>query len=293
MRATIQKMKKNKHAYLWMSLAICLVLFSTIYPLIFAIDFSLWDTQIFAKLKFIGLQNYIDLFREGRFWQNVYNSFFFTFVGIAITFVLGLILALLLRKQTKINSTYRTLILIPWVTNEVVFALMWIWLLNPQLSPIYYWFERLGATLPDFFGNNNTALWSVTVINAWRSLGFSLVMMLAALAGIPKELEDAAEVDGCSRIGKIRFIFIPLIKPVSLVMIIVLTISFFNIIALVLVMTGGGPGYSTELLSLRLYKEGFKFFNIGTASVLTTVMLISNLILAWMYKKLISADNYY
>ena len=292
MRKIIQKIKKNKYAYLWMSLAICLVMFSTIYPLVFAIDYSLWDTQFFTKLKFVGLQNYIDLFREGRFWQNVYNSLIFTFVGIAITFVIGLILALLLREKTKINSTYRTLILIPWVTNEVVLGLMWIWLLNPQLSPIFYLFERFGSSLPDFF-RNNSALWTVTVINAWRSLGFSLVMMLAAMAGIPNELEDAAEVDGCSRIGKIRFIFIPLIKPVSLVMIIILTISFFNIAALVLVMTGGGPRYTTELLSLRLFKEGFRFFNIETASVLTTVMLISNLVLAWIYKKLISSDSYY
>ena len=293
MKEIIQKIKKNKHAYVWMSPAIFIVMFSIIYPIIFSIDFSLWNTQIFKKLNFVGLQNYIYIFRQGRFWQNVYNSIFFTFVGIVITFVLGLIFALLLRKQTKINSIYRSLLLIPWITNEVVLALMWVWILNPQLSPLYYWFEKLGVVLPNFFVGQSISLWSVTVINALRSLGFSLVIMLAALAGIPNELEDAALVDGCSRIGKIKHILIPLIKPVSLVMIIVLTISFFSTTALVLNITGGGPGYSTELLSLRLYKEGFKFFNISTASVLTAIMLITNLILAGIYKKLISTESYY
>lgn len=276
-----------------MSLCLFLVLFSIVYPLIFSIDYSLWDTSFFSKVKFVGIQNFIDLLREDRFQRNVYNSFIFTFVGICVSMGLSFTTALVLREPTKINSIYRTLVLIPWVINEVVFALMWAWILNAQLSPVYYWFEKIGIILPDVLSMGSSALWTVTIINGLRSAGFSLIMFLTALAGIPKELEEAAEVDGCSRIGKIRFILIPLMRPITQVMIIVLTISFFNVVALVLNMTGGGPQHFTELISIRLYKEGFKFFNIGTASILTTIMLFVNLFLAWIYKKTIDVESYY
>ena len=283
----MQKLWRYKAPYLWMSLALVIILFSTVYPLIFSLDYSLWSTQVFKKMDFVGLQNYFRLFQDDLFWKNVNNSMIFTFGGVIITYVIGFFLSLALRKPSKMNSVYRTLILIPWVTNEIVFALMWVWILNPEMSPLYYWFEQLGMPLANFLGDKDYALASITVINAWRAMGFALVMTLAAFATISKEVEEASEVDGCSSFKKMWYIYLPLIKPVSLVMIIVLTISYFNIIGLVLMMTGGGPVNATELLSVRLYKEGFQYFNIATASVLTTIMLLFNLVLAWIYKKLI------
>ncbi|RGY97020.1 sugar ABC transporter permease [Clostridium sp. AM58-1XD] len=199
----------------------------------------------------------------------------------------------MIRKPGRANSVYRTIILIPWVTNEVVLALMWTWVLNPQMSIIYYWSDLLGVTLPNFFEGKLTPLVTVTVLNAWRSLGFSLVMILAALSAIPKELEEAALVDGCSRFQRIWYITLPLIRSVVLVMIIVLTMSFFNIVSFVLSMTGGGPMYTTEILSIRLYKETFTFFNISLSSALTTVMLVLNLVFVFIYKKLITDEDYY
>lgn len=280
-------------ALLWMLPALLLVLFATIYPLFFSIDYSLYKTSIFKKISFVGLDNYVKLFTDERFKINVSNSLVFTFVGIAITYVLGLIVTLLLRKASRFNSVCRTVLLIPWVTNEVVLALMWLWILNTQTSPLYYFARQFGITLPDFFNTPEMALSTVTVLNAIRSLGFSLVMLLAAFSAIPKEVEEAADLDGCGKMQKIWHIFLPLIKPVSMVMIIVLTISFFNIVTFVLTITGGGPVYATETLPLRLYKEGFIFFNIDTASALTTVMLIVNLTFAAIYKKLVSAESYY
>jgi multiple sugar transport system permease protein len=293
MNTTIKNIIKNKEAYLWMSLALILVLFSTIYPLFFSLDYSMWKTKVFTKIDFVGFQNYTDLLKDKQFWKDSYNSLFFTIVGVVITVVFGFILSTLLREKSKLNSFYRTLILVPWVTNEIVFGLMWLWVLNPQMSPLYYWFHQIGIPLADFLGNKKYALVTVTVINAWRAMGFALVMILAAFSTISKEVEEAAEVDGCSGIRKMWHIYFPLIKPVILVMIIVLTISYFNIVGFILLMTGGGPVNSTELLSIRLYKEGFKFFNIATASAITTFMLVINLSLSWIYKKMINSDGTY
>lgn len=277
--------------YLWMSPALALVLFSTVYPLFFALDYSLWKTQVFSKIEFVGLKNYVNLLKDKQFLGDVYNSLVFTFVGVLITTVFGFILSVLLRHKSKANSFYRTLILIPWVTNEIVFGLMWLWVLNPQMSPLYYWGQQIGVPLADFLGNQNYALGTVTVLNAWRAMGFALVMTLAAFSTISKEVEEAAEVDGCSGIRKMWYIYVPMIRPVVLVMMIVLTISFFNIVGFILLMTGGGPINATEMISIRLYKEGFRFFNMGSASTITMSMLIVNLLLSWIYKRMISSEG--
>ena len=288
-----REQKKNLQGYLWVAPAFIIVCVATFFPLIFSFDRSLYKSNVFTKLEFVGFGQYLQLLKEERFWINVFNSLFFTLVGIILALIVGFVIAMMIRKPSRINTIYRTIILIPWVTNEVVLALMWTWILNPQMSIVYSWAKEIGLNLPNFFLGSFTPLLTVSILNAWRSLGFSLVMILAGLASIPKELEEACLVDGCSKSQKIRFIILPLIKPVVMVMIIVLTMSFFNIVSFVLSMTGGGPLYITELLSVRLYKETFSFFNIGISSAITTVMLVMNLIFAFIYKKLISNEDYY
>lgn len=285
--------KKLIYAILWMSPAIFLVIFATIYPLIFSIDYSLYDSTIFQKVKFIGFDNYIKLFKDERFMTNVINSLIFTFGSLALAYVSGLVITVLLRKPTKFHKICRTILLIPWVTNEVVYALLWQWILNPQMSPVYYYMKQAGIQLPLFLSNTNYVLATLMVLNALRSLGFAIVMLLAAFSGIPYEAEESALIDGCGKIQNLWYIILPLIKPVSLVMLIVMTISNFNTITLVLTMTGGGPVYASEIIPVRLYKEGFIFFNVDTASTMTTLMLIVNLSFAAIYKKLISAKSYY
>jgi multiple sugar transport system permease protein len=285
--------KRDWFPYYLMLPALILVIFITIYPIIFAVEYSMYKTQIFNKLQFLGFKNYVQLLTDPRFHQNVLNSIAFVFVGIALTLIFGFGLAMLLRGKMKINTIYRTLILVPWVTNQVALALMWKWLLNGQFGPISFLVESIGFSKITPLTHQTLALPVVTLINAWRATGFSLVMMLAALSAIPKEVEEAAKVDGSSKLERIRYIILPLIRPTLLVSTIVLTISFFNIIALVLDMTGGGPMERTELISLRLYKEGFQYFNISYASSITVIMLIMNLLLAWAYLKILRGETYY
>jgi ABC-type sugar transport system permease subunit len=137
------------------------------------------------------------------------------------------------------------------------------------------------------------ALPTLTVINAWRATGFSLLLMLAGLSAIPVEVEEAAEIDGASRWAQLWYVIIPLLKPISLACLITLTISFFNVIVLPMDLTGGGPLNSTEVLSLRLYREGFQYYNIGLASAITVVLVGLDLFLSWTYYRLIRAETYY
>ena len=280
-------------ALIWMSPAIILVVLCTIYPLIFSVDYSLYKTTGFIKKEFIGLNNYIMLFKDPRFLNSIKVSLIFTFGSLILSYVLGFFITVMLRKKSVLNSVCRTVLLIPWITNEVVVSLLWQWILNPQMSPLYYISKQAGINLPLFLNDQTLALWSIVVINALRSLGFTLVMLMAGFSAIPESVEEAASIDGCGKLRNIWYIILPLVKPVTLVMIIVMTISNFNIVTLILTLTGGGPVYATETMPIRLYTEAFTFLKIATSSAMTTLMLIINLGFAAIYKKVISADGYY
>jgi ABC-type glycerol-3-phosphate transport system permease component len=227
--------------------------------MIFAIDYSLMRTQVFKQLAFVGLENYGRLLSDPRFLTNLFNSTVFVAAGVALTWTFGLALALFLRQQTWGNAVLRTIILVPWVTNQVVLALMWKWLLGGGASPISYLLATFGFGEFNPLIDTHQALPTLTFINAWRATGFAMLLMLAGLAAIPIEVEEAAQIDGASRIQQIWFVLIPLLRPISLVCMVTLTISFFNIIVLPLDLTGGGPLNSSELVSLRLYREGFQY----------------------------------
>lgn len=279
--------------YLLMLPGLLLVLFVTLYPILFAVNYSLMRTQVFKQLAFVGLRNYQRLFADPRFQTNLWNSLFFVLVGVALTWTFGLALALLLRRQTSENAVLKTIILIPWVTNQVVLALMWKWLLSGEFSPINYLLGLIHVPALDPLISTVQALPTLTFVNAWRATGFSLLLMLAGLSAIPVEVEEAAEIDGASRLMQLWYVIIPLLKPISLACVITLTISFFNIIVLPMDLTGGGPINSTEVMSLRLYREGFQYYNIGIASAITLVLVGLDLVLAWVYYKLIRAETYY
>ena len=279
--------------YLLMAPGLALVLFVTVYPMVFAIDYSLMHTQVFKQLAFVGLENYKRLLSDPRFLTNLFNSIIFVGGGVALTWTFGLALALFLRRQTWGNAVLKTIILVPWVTNQVVLALMWKWLLGGGASPINYLLVTFGFAEFNPLIDPNQALPTLTFINAWRATGFAMLLMLAGLAAIPLEVEEAAQIDGASWLKQIWFVIIPLLKPISLVCMVTLTISFFNIIVLPLDLTGGGPLNSTELVSLRLYREGFQYYNIAVASTITAVMVVLDLALSWVYFRLIKSESNY
>lgn len=273
--------------YLLMAPGLLLVLFVTLYPIVFTIDFSLWRARAFRQVAFVGLANYERLLTDPRFLTDLFNSFVFVLGGVALTMLFGLSLALFLRRQSWGSALLKTIILIPWVTNQVVLALMWKWLLAGDASPLNHLLTSINLPALNPLIDSAQALGAMTFINAWRATGFALLLMLAGLSAIPIEVEEAAEIDGATAFQRIRYVIVPLLKPISLACIITLTISFFNVIVLPLDLTGGGPVNSTETLSLRLYREGFQYFNIPIASAITVMLVTIDLVLSWIYYRLV------
>lgn len=279
---------RREHGWLYMAPAFVLVLAVTAYPLYFALQYSLHETRMWVTEDFVGLDNYTSLFADPTFHTSLLASAVYVFGGVILCTLLGTGVALALRRGSRATRLVRTVILIPWITSEVVVAITWRWMLNPQYGPLAALFDALGLpAFPNLFASGSVALTVLVLVNVWRSLAFPMLMALAALQTVPREVEQAAEVDGANKWQRIRYVLIPSIMPVTIVTFIVLTINYFNMVVLVLDLTGGGPMGATQTLGLRLYFEAFQYFNVDTAATLTMVMLIVNFILAiWYFRAL-------
>ncbi|MGC0273144.1 carbohydrate ABC transporter permease [Pseudactinotalea sp. Z1739] len=268
--------------------AFLLVLGVTAYPLYFAARFSLFETRMWDTTEFAGFGNYQSIVTDPGFATNARATAAYVVFGVVGCTALGIGLALALRRSSKGTKLLRTIIIIPWITSEVVVAITWRWMLNPQYGPVTAAFETLGLPpFPNLFASGVSAMAVLIVVNIWRSLAFPMLMSLAALQAVPRETEEAAEVDGANYWQRVRHILIPAIMPVTIVTVIVLTINYFNMVVLVIDLTGGGPMGRTEIFGLRLYREAFEYFNVDTAATLTMIMLVVNFALAiWYFRAL-------
>ncbi|OGB95026.1 MAG: hypothetical protein A3G35_10335 [candidate division NC10 bacterium RIFCSPLOWO2_12_FULL_66_18] len=275
--------------YLFILPTAILVLSVAIYPMLYALRISFYRSELLAIGRFVGLGNYRALFQDPTTAWNFAASGIFVLGSVALSLGLGLLLAILLNERLMFRALFRAWILIPWVVSQVVAALVWRWLVNADYGPVAVALLDLGLPRIDLLGDRHLAMFTLILANTWRSVAFPMVLFLAALQGIPENLYRAARVDGISRWLTFRCVTLPLIKPVVLVAAIILTLSYFNIIALPLVLTGGGPLQATELVSLRLYREAFAYYHVGLASAIAILMFLANMALTLFYLRFMRA----
>ena len=245
-----------------------------------------------ANPRFVGLENYQRLFHDPLFWGSVYRSFVFV-LGSAIIGQagLGLLLAVLTSQRRRIWPKVRftgrlatTLCWLAWVTPETLIGWCWISFLDHDgvlnqllqalgLDPIY-WMVRYGML-------------SIILANIWWGTGWSMMLFKAALESIPREVEEAAEVDGASSWQKFRHVTLPLLRRPIGVNVLLITIWTYGVFGLPLMMTGGGPGHKTELMTIYAYKTGFKYFEIGYGTTVSIGILLITLLLALVYHRLL------
>lgn len=269
--ATIRRMRKTIYVYKYFVIIFILIGGLMLYPLINGFYLSLWQKNLMypAKEKFILFDNFKKLFFDDpMFWLVFKNSLIFTVASVGFEYLLGLSSALLLNsKHVPMKNFFRGIVLLPWIVPIAVNSLNWKWMLLPEYGYINIVLKVLG------FGNLargwltdlKTVFPTVILVNVWRSFPFFTVVILAALTLIPKDLFEAAQIDGANRWQTFRHITFPGIKGISFVIItlhIVWTFSNFDVIYL---LTGGGPLHYTEVLPTYLYQQGFHFFKIGYA----------------------------
>ncbi|MCE7981705.1 MAG: sugar ABC transporter permease [Caldilinea sp. CFX5] len=262
-------------------LPLILILFLLLaYPIVSAIWITLQDKTIGMVGRFIGLENYRQLlFNDPFFWQVVRNGFIFTIGSVLLKLLVGMIMALVLNQPLVFRGLWRGLLLMPWVAPTVVTALSWRWMLDLTgvLNLVLRDLGLMTSSIP-WLAQYGTAMFSLILVNTWRGFPFFGITLLAGMQAIPQELYEAAEIDGASVWQRFRYVTLPSLRTVILVVTILSTIWTFNDFSIVWLLTGGGPGHATDIFATYTYKLGFVTSRLGygqTVSVILAPVLIA------------------
>jgi len=290
MRYIKNKLSENKGIFLTMP-AMFLIALILIIPLFYTIYSSFFKLDYLKNSGFVGLKNYKNILSDPEIWWSLWITTVITVAAAGISMVLGLVFALWIDGRTGIIAYLIQMVgLLPWVISMMVGTVLWRWILNGETGLFNYFLSLLGISPIALFEGKISSTITLIAVMAWRTIGYSMVMILAGLKGIDKGLLEAAQVDGANSLQILYRIKIPLIKTPVLLSTIVLTMSNFNNNTVPLILTGGGPGTATNVISLELYRMGFTYYKFGLASALSFIVFLINIIFTIMYVRLIKYD---
>ncbi len=287
--------KRTYAAYALVTPAAVLMLGMLLGPLAGVIALSFTDYQLGARqFAWIGLANYQDLFADKVFWTALRNTLTYVVVVVPGAVIAGLAIALLIQSGTSLRSLYRTIYFLPVMATLIAMAVVWEFMLHPQFGLVNGLLR--GAGLPAFawLQDRSTALYALCAIGIWQAVGFNMVLFLAGLVSIPKQLYEAAEIDGASSgWERFRLVTWPMLGPVTTFVVVISGIRSFQVFDTVHVLTKGGPSKSTEVLIHTMYTEGFEFFRSGYAAAITVVFLVFVLALTLIKSRLADRGVHY
>ena len=296
-KSEIRMIKKNRAAYLFIAPLVIAVGLVLIYPIIKAalMSFQYWKVAkpIEAGNPFIGFENYANALGTGYFLQSLAITFFYIIVTVLARFILGLATAVLLNIPFKGRGLVRSLVIIPWALPEVVTCLVFILMYDYQFGVINDMLLKLNilSNPVAFLGSADTALWAAMFVNVWKGFPFAAIMLLAGLQTISKDMYEAASIDGATTWKQFWHITLPAIKPVSVIVFLLLVIWTIKDFAIVYVLTGGGPSRVTEILTIFIYRAGFKSFDFGLAAAAGMILLLISVIFTVLYMKATKAGE--
>ncbi|MHB8063448.1 MAG: carbohydrate ABC transporter permease [Ruminiclostridium sp.] len=273
--------------YLFIAPALITVLVLIIYPIIYGAALSLFNTNLTTRWDFTGPKNYKYIFENVDFIKSLLVTFKFTVIVVLGHFIFGTWFAVLLNKKLRFRAVFRSILMVPWLFPEIVFGVLWKWILNPMygiFNSLLMQFNIIHTPI-SWLGSVQFAFPSMTVIAIWKGFPFLMLMVLAGLQAIPDELYEAGEIDGCAGFKAFRYITLPSVMPVLSVTLILDTVSWFKHFNLVSILTMGGPGNSTMLVSNYIYNTAFLNFNFGEASAMATIVFIICFMIGVFYKK--------
>jgi multiple sugar transport system permease protein len=247
-------------------------------PVIAAFALSLTDFDLYAladirNLRFIGLQNYIDVLHTPLFWKSLLNTTYFVVVGVPFSITASLGAALLLNSPlTRCKGLFRTALFAPVVTTVVAVAVIWKYLFHTRYGLINYVLGHVGIGPIDWLGDVHYSMPAIILFAVWKNFGYNMIILLAGLQGVPQELYEAARIDGASAWRAFRHITLPSLRPVLLLVGIITMAGYFQLFAEPYVMTLGNPLQSTYSVLYFMYEEGFTWWSLGRASAIAFLL---------------------
>lgn len=249
-----------------------------IFPLIYSFYIGLTDYYLPEPndSSFIGLQNFGELFQDARFWGVAKNTFLLYTVALQVEFILGFFLALLFDREIRAGNFLRALITIPLMLPPSVVGLQFRWLFNDQFGFFSHLWMRLGFSEQPvaWLASTKTALWTIVATEVWQFTPFVTLILLAGMRALPVEVYEAATVDGASYWQQVRYITLPMLRPIFLIAIFIRTIDVVRIFDVILLMTRGGPGYSTEIFGTMIYRIALREAEFGYGAALSSLSVL-------------------
>jgi multiple sugar transport system permease protein len=272
-------------AFLFLLPMLIYILIWRIFPLVYTVFLSTqsWNIMYRREATFYGFRNYLELAVDTRFHHALFISFFFMFVATAIEVLIGTVLAVVMDEVLRGKGILRGIILLPMFLNPVAVGTIWKILYEPSLGPLNYFVQLLGGEKVNWLGSSSTALWAILISDIWQWSPFIFLLVLSALQGIPKSLVEAAKIDGAGDFMIFRKITLPMIMGTIFVAALLRAMDAFRVFPKIYIMTGGGPGQSTESASILVLKTAFRYFEVGYGASMTIVMLILLMIVYGFY----------
>ena len=247
----------------------------TIYPLIYSLYLSFQNyTPRTQSFNFVGLGNYLELLGDSVFWASFWNTVIFTIAVTCIELLLGMAVALFFERDFIGKDVIRTALIVPMLSTPMVVGLMWRFLLNADWGIINWLLHFVGVPPINWVGQSPWSLISLILVDVWQWTPFAFLMLYAGLQALPHDLFEAATVDGASAWQKFRYITLPLLQPLIIILLIFRSVDAFRSFDTVFALTYGGPGTSSYTLSFYAYLAGFSFLRVGYASAIAYVMVI-------------------
>lgn len=249
-------------------------------PVLAAFVMSLTDFDLYAltdldNLRFVGFRNYADLLHEPLFWKSLGNTFYFVLLGVPLSLGLSLGAAMLVNsKVARFRNFFRTVYFAPVVTTLVAVAVVWRYILHTRYGFLNYMLSFVGIDAVDWQGDPHWAMPSIVLLAVWKNFGYNMIILLAALQGIPEDLYEAARIDGASGWQLFAHVTVPSLAPVLTLVSILTMTGYFQLFAEPYVMTEGGPLQSTLSVLYFMYEEGFKWWSLGRASAVAFLLFV-------------------
>ena len=273
-------MRFDRAAWWFVAPAMLVIAIFFFVPLVAAFVISLTDFDIYAladiaNLRFVGLGNYWKLLETPLFWQALGNTLYFVVAGVPLSIAASLGAALLLHSRlARFQAFFRTALFAPVVTTLVAVAVIWRYLFNTHYGLLNYALGGIGIGPIDWLGDPRWAMPAIILFAVWKNFGYNMIIFLAGLQSIPEELYEAARIDGASAWRQFRSVTLPILSPVVLLVSILTVAGYFQLFAEPYVMTQGGPLQSTVSVLYLMYEEGFKWWNLGSASAVAFLLFL-------------------
>ncbi|CDM61440.1 MULTISPECIES: carbohydrate ABC transporter permease [Rhizobium] len=277
-RPWLKRVADASEPYLYSAPSLILIIAVMLVPLAIGVSYAFRDIQLLNPFSggFIGLDHFRALAKDAAFYGALKNTLWWTGASVLLQFIFGLILALLLDKPFWGRGVVQALVFLPWAVPSFLAGLNWAWLFNPVIGPIPHWLYALGLMSEpgNILSDPRYAMWGPIVANVWWGIPFFAITLLAALQAIPRDLYEAASIDGAGWLQRFRSITLPFLAPTIAITVLLRTVWVSNFADLIVVMTSGGPADRTQIVASYIFTQAFRRLDFGYASAIALVLLV-------------------